>query len=76
MAMYEEEFAGRGLPFDAAAVPASVDIVSTRRIQGRPIAQFDAQIAAIALRAGAKLATRNTIDLEQCGVALIGPWSA
>lgn len=76
MAMYEEEFAGRVLPFDAAAVPAYVDIVSTRRIQGRPIAQFDAQIAAIALRAGARLATRNTIDFEQCGVALIDPWSA
>lgn len=74
--MFDEDFAGRVLPFDAAAVPAFVDIVATRRAAGRPISQFDAQIAAICRRAGARLATRNTADFEQCGLALVNPWLA
>jgi predicted nucleic acid-binding protein len=73
-AMFEEDFAGRILPFDSRAVAAYVEIVSDRRSLGRPISQFDAQIAAIARHAGTKLATRNTSDFERCGVALIDPW--
>jgi hypothetical protein len=42
---------------------------------GQPISQFDAQIAAIARRAGARLATRNTNDFSNCRVALIDPWT-
>ena len=38
-AMFSEDFAGRILPFDSAAVPAYVDIVSARRAAGRPISQ-------------------------------------
>jgi predicted nucleic acid-binding protein len=74
--MFDEDFAGRVLPFDAAAVPAYVDIVSARRQSGRPMSQFDAQIGAIARLHGATLATRNTADFEGCGVALVNPWSA
>ena len=73
-AMFDEDFSGRILPFDSAAVPAYVDIVSTRRIAGRPISQFDAQIAAIARNNGARLATRNVADFEGCGVVVIDPW--
>jgi len=72
--MFSEDFAGRILPFDSAAVPAYVDIVSARRAAGRPISQFDAQIAAIALHTGAKLATRNVNDFENCGVTVVNPW--
>jgi predicted nucleic acid-binding protein len=75
LAMFDEDFTGRILPFDAGAVPAYVEIVSERRSLGRPISQFDAQIAAIARRAGAKLATRNSTDFERCGVSLIDPWN-
>lgn len=74
-AMFSEDFAGRILPFDTAAVAAYVEIVGTRRALGRPISQFDAQIAAIARQSGAKLATRNITDFERCGVALVDPWS-
>jgi len=74
-AMFDEDFAGRVLPFGTSAVPAYIEIVSNRRSLGRPISQFDAQIAAIARHAGAKLATRNTADFEQCGLALIDPWA-
>ena len=73
-AMFDEDFAGRILPFDSAAVAPYVDIVSSRRAAGRPISQFDAQIAAIARHHGARLGTRNVDDFEACGVAVVNPW--
>lgn len=73
-AMFNEDFAGRTLPFDAAAATAYADIVASRRKAGRPISQFDAQIAAIAHARRADLATRNESDFEACGVALVNPW--
>jgi hypothetical protein len=73
-AMFAEDFAGSIRPFDTAAVPGYVDIVWKRRAAGRPISQFDAQIAAIALCHGDKLATRNVSDFEGCGLSLIDPW--
>lgn len=74
-AMFDQDFSGRILPFDSGAVPDYVDIVSARRSLGRPISQFDAQIAAIARRSGARLATRNTSDFDRCGVDLVDPWA-
>ena len=40
-----------------------------------PIAIMTLQIAAIARRAGARLATRNTDDFRNCTVSLIDPWT-
>ena len=71
-----DEFAGRILPFDSAAASAYARIASDRRKSGRPIAQFDAQIAAIARSRSAALATRNTSDFAGCGVPLFDPWRA
>jgi predicted nucleic acid-binding protein len=62
------------MPFDSAAAVAYARIASDRRKAGKPISQADAQIAAIAQSRGANLATRNVIDFEGCGVALINPW--
>ena len=73
-AMFDEDFAGRIRPFDTSAVPGYVEIVSKRRSAGRPISQFDAQIAAIALNHGDALATRNMEDFAGCGVPLVDPW--
>lgn len=73
-AMFEEDFDERILPFDSAAVPAYVEIVAARRASGRPISQFDAQIAAIARTHRNALATRNTVDFEGCGLSLVDPW--
>jgi toxin FitB len=42
--------------------------------KGRPMAEFGAQVAAIARSRGATLATRNTADFEDCGVRLVNPW--
>lgn len=73
-ATFDEDFAGRILPFDTAATRPYADIVGSRRAIGHPISQFDAQIAAIAKHSGADLATRNVADFEGCGVTVINPW--
>ena len=74
--MFAEDFAGRVLPFDSAAAFAYAGVVELRRTAGRPISQFDAQIAAIALSRRTVLATRNVSDFEGCGVALRNPWES
>jgi toxin FitB len=73
-AMLEEDFRDRILPFDTAAAQAYAAIAATRRAAGRPISQFDCQIAAIAHIRQAVLATRNTADYEDCGIEVIDPW--
>lgn len=73
--MFEQDFPGRVLAFDSSAADAYVEIVATRRRAGRPIAQFDAQIAAIARLHRLTLATRNTADFEGCGLTLVDPWT-
>lgn len=70
----EEDFRDRILPFDRQAASAYAAIAADRRALGRPISQFDCQIAAIARAHGASVATRNTSDYESCGVDLLNPW--
>jgi len=72
--LFEDDFANRVLPFDGGSVDCYAEIVVARRRAGRPISQFDAQIAAIALQNGLALATRNLRDFEGCGVRLLNPW--
>ena len=71
-----EDFVGRILPFDVPASEVYAQIGAERRAMGRPISQFDCQIAAIARGHGATVATRNTSDFQGCGLTLINPWSA
>jgi predicted nucleic acid-binding protein len=73
-AMFAEDFSGRILPFDEQAARLFGKIAATRRTLGRPITEFDAQIAAITKANDAVLATRNTADFEGCGVELLNPW--
>jgi hypothetical protein len=73
-AIFEEELVGRVLPFDSAAARAFAEIAAKRRGLGRPIGEFDAQIAAIAASRGASVATRNVDDFTDCGIAVISPW--
>ena len=75
-AMFSQEFAGRVLFFESDAAVAYALIAAERRKSGRPISQFDAQIAAIARSRGATLATRNTRDFRDCGVEAVDPWDA
>jgi toxin FitB len=72
--MFAEDFGGRILGFGTDAAPPYAQIASDRRRAGRPIAHFDAQIAAIARFAGAAIATRNTADFDGCGVTVVDPW--
>jgi hypothetical protein len=74
--MFGKVFSGRILPFDEEAARAFPEIAARRRAQGRPIAEFDAQIAAIARSRRATLATRSTADFDGCGVRLANPWQA
>jgi predicted nucleic acid-binding protein len=74
--MFAEDFAGRILPFDEDAAVAYAAIAADRRQAGRPISQFDAQIAAIVRSRGGLLATRNTRDFIDCGFEVIDPWQA
>jgi toxin FitB len=68
-------FVGRILPFDTAAAIAYAEIVATRQRTGRPINDFDAQIAAIAQSRDMALATRNGSDFEGIGLQIIDPWA-
>ena len=72
--MFTKVFAGRVFAFEDEAAHAFARIASLRRKAGRPIAELDAQIAAIAYAHGALLATRNTNDFEGCGIRLVNPW--
>jgi hypothetical protein len=74
--LFREDFAGRSLPFDSAAAAACAAVVAARRSAGRPISQFDAQIAAIALSRRKGLATHNVADVDDCGLTSTNPWSA
>ena len=69
-------FSGRVLPFDAAAARVYADIACQRRAAGRPISQFDCQIAAIArARSGMAVATRDVDGFRGCGIDVNDPWS-
>ena len=70
-----DDFAGRVLPFDSGAAKAYASIAASRRSAGRPILDADCRIAAIARARDAAVATRNSGDFEQCGIAVIAPWS-
>ena len=73
-ATISEDFEGRILPFDTDAAKAYAEIAAGRRSAGRPIADADCQIAAIAREAAMPVITRNTRDFEGCGIGLINPW--
>jgi predicted nucleic acid-binding protein len=73
--IFDEDMAGRVLPFDTDAALVYPQIAASRRRSGQPIAQIDAQIAAIVLSRGAMLATRNVRDFVDCGITLIDPWA-
>jgi predicted nucleic acid-binding protein len=74
-AMIDQDFRERVLPFDSPSAKAYAEIAAQRRAGGRPIAEADCQIAAIACAMGAPVATRNVKDFDGCGIRLINPWN-
>ncbi len=73
--IFNTDLKGRVLPFDSNAAQSYASIASKRRAIGKPISQFDAQIAAIAHSRGATVATRNVDDFLECGIVVINPWT-
>ena len=74
-AMIDQDFQARVIPFDSPAAKAYAEIAAQRRVAGRPIAEADCQIAAIASATNAVVATRNVRDFDGCGVRVINPWN-
>lgn len=72
--MFVEDFAGQILTFDQPAAVHFAEIAAYRKTIGKPISQFDAQIAAICLQHKAILSTRNVDDFMDCGLNIINPW--
>jgi toxin FitB len=73
-AMLSEDFAGRILPFDLEAALIYAELAAGCEAKGRHVAMADAQIAAVCLAQGAKLATRNLKHFEGLGLGLLNPW--
>ena len=76
MAMFEEDFAGRILPFDVHAAVEYATLVAACEAKGRTASMADAQIAAVCRVHGAPIATRNVRDFEFPGLDVINPWEA
>ncbi len=72
--LFDEDFAGRVLPFDSDSARHYAEIVANRKEAGRPLQPLDAQIAAVAFARGLSVATRNVRDFADCGVTVINPW--
>lgn len=68
-------FAGRILPFDAAASKAYAELRARARARGRAIAPADGYIAATATSHGLMVATRDTGPFEAAGLTVINPWN-
>ncbi len=60
--IFDEDLSGRVLPFDRDAADLYATIATRRRSAGRPISQFDAQIAALALSLGSMVASWYVSD--------------
>ncbi|WP_375741482.1 type II toxin-antitoxin system VapC family toxin [Pseudomonas boanensis] len=75
-AMFEEDFSGNILPFDVDAAVHYAELVAGSEAKGKVADMADGQIAAIARRHGAAIATRNIRHFDSFGVSLINPWEA
>jgi predicted nucleic acid-binding protein len=69
-------FRDRVLAFDNEAATLAAAIAAERERRGVLKSVNDTWIAAVALTAGAKLATRNLRDFDDLPVDLVNPWSA
>jgi predicted nucleic acid-binding protein len=71
-----EAFAGRLLAFDERAAHRYGELRARRKEIGRPLAELDGQIAAIARVNGCAVATRNVRDFVDCGIEIVNPFEA
>jgi predicted nucleic acid-binding protein len=69
------QFEGRVLSFDQESAHAFGRVFAGTQAAGNPIHFGDCAIAAIAVRCGFFLATRNVRDYKGAGIELINPWN-
>ncbi|MBS0968082.1 MULTISPECIES: type II toxin-antitoxin system VapC family toxin [Yersiniaceae] len=74
LALLNEEFTHRLLPFDAHCALRAAALSAELRRQGLTLAQSDLYTAAICLHHQAQLATRRPEDFHYCGLAVLNPW--
>jgi toxin FitB len=75
--LFEEDFAGRVLPFDREAAVAHADVFAAGRRAGRLAAMADLMIASIARSKGARVATLQPFRNRPVdGAVSIDVWSA
>lgn len=72
--MFDEDFAGRILPFGADAAVHYAGLAAESEAKGKAVDMADAQIAAIAYLHDAQVATRNVRHFDYLGVPVINPW--
>ena len=74
--MFDEDFAGRILSFDADAAIHYAGLAAESEAKGKVVDMADGQIAAIAALHDARVATRNVRHFDCLGVPVINPWEA
>ncbi len=74
--MFEENFAGRILPFDTDATVHYAGLAAESEAKGKVVDMADGQIAAIAALHDARVATRNVRHFDYLGVPVVNPWDA
>ena len=72
--LFDIDLKDRVIGFDGDAARIFSQIAAHRRLQGKPISNPDAQIAAIAQMHSATVATRDIGDFHDCGVEVVDPW--
>jgi predicted nucleic acid-binding protein len=70
-----KHFHGRIFSFDEEAAMIYGEIMGKASLNGRPMSIPDGMIAAIAIRHGATLATRNVKDFEFLKLKVVNPWA-
>lgn len=67
-------FAGRILPIDTAVMLIWGQFTATLEQRGRKLPAMDSLIAALALKSGFTLVTRNEVDFVDTGITVLNPW--
>ena len=74
-AALESEYADRILPVERGTAKEAARLCAEAADEGRTVGLADALIAGTAVRHQMTIATRNTRDFDDCGVASFNPWS-
>lgn len=75
ISLFDDEFSGNILPFAEDAAERYASLLAAAKRNGKTVHMPDAQIAAICLVHGARIATRNVRDFELPGLIVINPWA-